>query len=83
MMNAQPLDSRRRLLALTYPTTSAQTPHACRPRPSPRIPRTGYRDPTAGLTCLPSRKGSVPALDGSSLCRANVARVLRCHFVPV
>ncbi|MEA2851435.1 MAG: hypothetical protein QOE02_1454, partial [Rhodospirillaceae bacterium] len=25
MMNAQPLDSRRRLLALTYPTTSAQT----------------------------------------------------------
>jgi hypothetical protein len=47
MMNAQPLDSRRRLLALTYPTTSAQTPHACRPRPSPRIPRTGYRDQLA------------------------------------
>ena len=46
MMSAH-RDSRRRLLALTYPAISAESSAAR--RPAPHFPRAGYRDPTVAL----------------------------------
>ena len=79
MISAQPVDSRRRLLALTYPAISAETPEPRRLRGGQRrvflAPVVG--DPKLGLPCLASRKDGVPAFDRSSFCRANIARGLR------
>jgi hypothetical protein len=82
MISARPADSRRRLLTLTYPAISAETPEPRRLRGGQRpvflAPVFGTRN--LALLCLASRKDRVPAFDRSSLCRANIARGLRSHF---
>src|ERR1700736_6370993 len=77
MMSAQLVASRRRSTALGYPAIGAETPERCRLRGG--LPRADCRDPKLGLACLASGKDGAPAFDGSSLCRANIARGLRSH----
>ena len=75
MMSAH-RDSRRLLLALTYPAISAETAAPCRLLDGQRAPFSScwIACPDSGLACLPSREDNVPTLPSSSLCRTNLAR---------
>ena len=64
MMNAH-RDSRRLLLALTYPAISAETAAPCRLLDGQRpFSSCWISRPDSGLACLPSRENDVVALHG-------------------